>query len=282
MKVLFTGKGTSGSWKIRAEQLGSAIGAHIQPHALDVGGHDLAVIVKRAEPALLQRLAVMEVPIVWDVVDSYPQPHGNLWDRDQCMAWLRDSVRVIRPAAIVAATQAMAQDCAEFGVPVLALPHHGWEAQSRCCIAPQVRRVGYQGGQKYLGRWEPFMRAECTRRGWEWVPNASDVGDLDIVVALREQQGYAPRHWKSNVKLANAQLCGTPFIGHREAGYLETACGLEQWADTKGEVVQALDALAPQAARVQASSAMVAAAPRLKNIAQQYRAWLEGIAHAVA
>lgn len=277
MRVLVTGRGTSGSWTIRGAQLGREIGARVEPQARDVGGYDMAVIVKRAEPDLVQRLAAMEVPIVWDIVDAWPQPHGNTWDRKQCMAWLRDSVRAIRPVAIVAATQAMAHDCAEFGVPVLALPHHGWEAQSRCCIAPQVRRVGYQGGQKYLGRWEPFMRAECTRRGWEWVPNAQDIGELDIVVALREQQGYAPRHWKSNVKLANAQICGTPFIGNREAGYAETACGVERWADTEAEMVNALDSLEPQAARVQASSAMVAAAPRLKNIAQQYRAWLEGL-----
>jgi len=280
VNVLVTGRGTSGSWQIRGEQLGRAIGAHVEPKALDVGGYDVAVVVKRAELDLLQRLRRMDVPLVYDVVDAWPQPYGNLWDRDACMAWLRSQVKFMRPAAIVAATKVMADDCAEFGLPVLALPHHGWEAQGSCVIGAQVRRVGYQGGAQYLGRWAHFLRSECARRGWEWCGEAQSVAGLDIVVAVRDAQGYATQHWKSNVKLANAQICGTPFIGNREAGYLETAAGGELWADSEAEMGEALDALAPQAARVQAGAALTAGAPRLASVAARYRAWLEGIAHA--
>lgn len=277
MKLLVTGKGTGGSWAIRGVQLGGAIRADVWPNALDIGGYELAVLVKRPVADLVTRLHRMEVPIVWDVVDSFPQPHGNLWDRDPCMAWMRDAVRLIRPTAIVAATQAMAADCAEFGVPVLALPHHAWEGQGRCEIAPAVRRVGYQGGTRYLGHWWPFMDRECRRRGWEFVVNPSSVATLDIVVALRAEDGYAPRHWKSGVKLANAQGCGTPFIGNREAGYLETASGAERWADTEAEMVVALDSLTPQAARAEASAKLSGAALRLADVALAYRTWLESL-----
>lgn len=277
MKVLVTGRATGGSWQVRGAQLGGAIGASVIPQALDVGGYDLAVLVKRPQADIVARLQRMDVPIVWDPVDAYPQPHGNDWTRDECMAWLRDAVRLVRPVAIVAATQAMAGDCSELGLPVLALPHHAWEGQGTCVIGRHVRRVGYQGGRRYLGRWSGFMQAECARRGWEWIEDPATVAGLDIVVAVREQQGYAPRHWKSNVKLANAQGCGTPFVGNREAGYQETACGQERWADSEREMVVALDALESQAARVRASAALSAATPRLPEIAARYRAWLESL-----
>lgn len=275
MNILITGRGTSGSFQIRGIQLGAAIGATVQANALDVAAFDLVVLVKRAGPGLVERVHSAGVPLVWDVVDSWPQPAGNTWDRNACMQWLRQQVQQLRPAAIVAATRAMAADCAEFGVPVLALPHHAWEGQGSCIIGREVRRVGYQGGLKYLGSWGDFMRSECKRRSWEWVESPPSVAALDIVVALREACGYGPRNWKSNVKLANAQGCGTPFIGNREAGYAETASGAERWAETYLEMTRALDELTSQGARVAAAAAMTAAAPRLKNMAQMYRSWLE-------
>lgn len=277
MKVLVTGRGTSGSWAIRGEQLGRAIGADVIPQALDVGGYDLAVLVKRPHGDLVQRLRRMDVPIVWDVVDAYPQPAGNSWNQGQCMAWLAEQVAHIRPAGIVAATRAMADDCAQFGIPVLALPHHAWEGQGTCVIQREVRVIGYQGGGQYLGRWRPFLQAQCARRGWRWMENPPSVAAMDIVIAVRDADGYAPRRWKSNVKLANAQGCGTPFIGGREAGYLETASGGELWADTDREMVEALDALTSMAARVDASARLSAAKPKLPKIAQTYADWLRGL-----
>jgi hypothetical protein len=280
VKVLVTGRGTSGSWQIRGEQLGKAIGATVMSQAVDVRGFDVVVLVKRALPTLADNAARAGVPLVWDVVDSWPQPVGNTWDRAQCMAWLRQQVREIRPSALVAATHAMAKDCEEFGLPVLRLSHHAWEGQGRCTIVPAVRKVGYQGGTGYLGWWRPFMQQECALRGWAWVENPASVAELDIVLAVREADGYAPRHWKSGVKLANAQGCGTPFIGNREAGYLENASGAELWADSAAEMVTALDALSPQASRARAAAALFEAAPRLESVAVAYRAWLERLPRA--
>lgn len=274
MKILFTGGGKGASWKIRGAQLSRAMCAPAIPNALDVSAYDLAVVVKRAPLDLVERIHRAGIPLVWDIVDAWPQPEGNRWVRGDCLSWLRNAVKVIRPAAIVAATRAMAADCAEFGLPVLALPHHAWPGQGSCVIAPKVQTVGYQGGAKYLGWWRAFMEAECARRGWRFVVNPETVASVDIAIAVREAGGYAPRQWKSNCKLANAQGCGTPFIGNRECGYLETASGRELWADTKVEMISALDELTPQPIRAGIAVRQQLAAPRLADVAKDYAAWL--------
>lgn len=273
MNLLFTGRGTSGSWAIRGEQLGRAIGADVRPMALDVAPYDLAILVKRAPADLLERLRKASTPIVWDVVDAWPQPAGNAWDEKRCRAWLKETAAQIRPAGIVAATERMAEDCERFGVPVLYLPHHARPGQRTNPIRP-VQVVGYEGGAQYLGRWRAIVESECRRRGWSFVVNPQELADLDIVLALRDCDGYAPRHWKSNVKLANAQGSGTPIVCNREAGYLETQCGAEEWADSEDELARAFDALASTQTRFAAARQLKAAAPSLDSIATRYLEWL--------
>jgi len=273
MKVLMTGRGTSGSWAIRGAQLGQAIGAAVVPNAMDVSPYDLAVLVKRPTSDLLQRLHRADVPVIWDIVDAWPQPGGNAWDRARCLEWLAGQVRAIRPAAIVAAARAMAQDCEGFGVPVLALPHHARPGLRLNPIRP-LKVLGYEGGQQYLGRWLPIIQRQCAVRGLQFVINPAEVAEVDVLLALRDCDGYAPRNWKSGVKLANAQGSGTPVICNREAGYLETASGAEHWADDEDELAVALDALTPIEARRTAAKVLRDAAPELDSIASTYLAWL--------
>lgn len=274
MEILMTGRGVGGSWSIRGIQLGRAMGAVVIPEARDVAPYDLAVMVKRLSPALLQRIRSAELPLIWDVVDAYPQPAGNGWGRKDCMAWLGSFIALMRPSGIVAATQEMARDCERYGVPVLALPHHARPGLRRNPIRAEVRTVGYEGGEQYIERWRPAIEAECARRGWSFVPQPAELADVDIVLALRDSTGYAPRAWKSNVKLANAQGSGTPIVCCNEAGYQETQSGGEQWADTPQELSAAFDALTPQSARLEASSKLLAATPHLQTIAETYASWL--------
>lgn len=273
MSVLFTGRGTSGSFCIRGEQLGRAVGGVVQPNALDVAGLRLAVIVKRPGE-VLSRLKAAHVPVVWDIVDAWPQPVGNSWTGPECIAWLAQQVHQIKPVGIVAATQRMAQDCEVFGVPVLALPHHYRPGLSLNPIRETVRTVGYEGGEQYIARWGPFLNAECEKRGWKFVVNPASVCDVDILVALRDQTGYATRLWKSNVKLANAQGSGTPVILNPEAGYKETACGAELWAETKEELRSAFDRLESRTERLVRSEQLRRAAIGLGSVASTYKAWL--------
>lgn len=273
MHVLMTGRGTSGSWQIRGVQLGQSIGAAVVPNALDVAPYDIAVLVKRPTAELLQRLRRANVKIVWDLVDAWPQPAGNEWTEARCQAWMEEMVAMIRPAGIVAATQAMSEDCECFGVPVLTLPHHARPGLRMNPIRP-VKVVGYEGGEQYIAKWRPVVEAECARRGWKFVTQPTELADVDIVLALRDSSGYAPRNWKSNVKLANAQGSGTPVICGREAGYLETASGAERWADTPAELTAAFDELEPTSARLEVSRKLIAAAPSIESVAATYAAWL--------
>lgn len=255
----FTGRGTSGSWQIRGVQLGQAVGAEVIPKAEAKG---LTVMVKRGG---LRR-------VVWDVVDAYGTA-GNSWSREQCFSWLDSMVRKIGPIGIVAATQRMAEDCRKYGVPVLWLPHHARPGLERNPIRP-LRVIGYEGGEQYITKWRPAIERECQKRGLTFVVNPTSLSDLDIVLALRDQTGYAARNWKSNVKLANAQASGTPIICSREAGYTETASGAEVWADTEEELSAGLDALTSCSARRDASEVMRSVAPMLGPIARTYKEWL--------
>lgn len=269
MRILITGSGKSGSWAIRGQQLGHAIGATVQPLATNFEGFDLVILVKRPRGVIPRRL-----PLVWDVVDAFPQPKANSWTRAECLAWLADQVSIIRPDGIVAATEVMAVDCEMFGLPVLWLPHHSRPGQSINPIRP-LSVIGYEGSEAHLGRWRVVAEAECARRGWQFLLNPPQLADVDVVLALRDAYGYAPRNYKSNVKLANAQGSGTPIVCGREAGYLETQCGSERWADTPSELQIAFDELEPVAVRSAASKRLLAAVPTLDQMANRYSTWLE-------
>lgn len=278
MRVLVTGRGTSGSWAVRGLQLGAAIGADVIPRAFGIDGYDLAIIVKRPYGNQAEAFRAAGVPVVYDIVDSWPQPGGNSWPKDECLNWLGKQIALVRPDAIVAATKAMAQDCEEFGIPVIALPHHARPGQQTNCVNGHVQYVGYEGAEHYLGKWRQILERECAQRGWGFKVNPSALCDLDIVVALRDFDGYASRHWKSNVKLANAQGSGTPCILTPECGYLENSSrGAECWADTEAELSAALDYLTPWHIRHELSKRLIEHAPRLEQIAQTYKAWLASL-----
>lgn len=279
MRILITGSGKSGSWQVRGVQLGHAIGATVcrDASAAMIRAHDVVVLVKRAPPRLLERLHASGARVVWDVVDAWPQPDGNHWSRIQALEWLHGQVAAIRPLAVVAATRRMAEDLQSVATTVLALPHHARQGLRPRPVRDTVTRVGYEGSRKQLGRWREVLEAECARRGWTFVINPKSLADVDIVAALREAEGYPPRHWKSNVKLANAQASGVPIVCNRECGYLETASGGERWADDATELVVALDSLTSALARQEAASQMADGAPTLEAVATTYRAWLESL-----
>lgn len=281
MNILVTGSGNSGSWQIRGEQLGRAIGATVAPRAIDVAAFDLAIVVKRAPGDLAERIHRAGIPLVFDVVDCWPQPAGNDWVREDCMRWLRDKIGTLRPTAIVAATRAMAEDCAEFGLPVLALPHHARPGVARTVIRP-MKTVGYEGGEQHLGRWRQWLEWECANRDWWFHVNPQAGIEVDMWVALRERTGYAPRHWKSGCKLANAQASGTPIVCARERGYLETAGGGEVFADTREEVQWAFDSLQSIDARRVASAALLGASVGIESIAETYLTWLRTLTCSMA
>lgn len=253
MKLLFTGRGGAGSWMVRGEQLGAAMGATVKPMATvaDMKGHDLVVVVKRVPEALLEALKRSRVPWVYDIVDAYPQPGCSLWTPEQCKGWLFHHLDALRPPLGVIWPNRKMQEDADVSRGAVVYHHHR-PGIKRNKISERISRVGYEGSAKYLDGWTTSLALECKRRNIEFVLNPAHIADLDIVIAMRggAWDGYAQRNWKSNVKLANAHGSGTPFIGARESGYQETSTGCEYWADTPRELATALDWLESRDSRL--------------------------------
>lgn len=278
MRITITGRGTSGSWQIRGVQLGEALGAKVERNATKFVDADMVIVVKRVRPEYLQPLLAARLPIVWDVVDAWPQPVGNEWTRISCLNWLRTEIKVLHPAALVVSTHRMKDDCAEFGLPVLVLPHHAKPGQALNPIRACVSKVGYEGAEHYLGVWRARVAHECEALHYTFVINPPRLSDVDIVLGLRDCPGYAPRNWKSNVKLANAQGSGTPCIMSREQGYLETASnGGVAWADDETELKLSFRVLADYRMRRAASEKLLESQPKLEVVAGRYREWLQQI-----
>lgn len=283
MNVLITGRGSSGSWQIRAVQLGVQMGiAKVQANATRFDGIDVVVGVKRVSDGVVKAVRRAGLPFVWDVVDAWPQPTGNHWGTDAARTWIANELARVRPNYVVAPTAAFAEDLARWGLfdptRMVVLRHHANPAFAPRPTRTHVAVVAYQGGAHYLGRWEQSLERACTVRGWRFVVNPDDMGAADIVVALRDYQGWPARRWKSNVKLANAQALGRPFIGSRECGYEETQSGVERWANCDAQLDAAFDELVPYEQRVQIGNRMAAAAPKIATVANQYAEFLKGIA----
>jgi hypothetical protein len=215
---------------------------------------------------------------VYDIVDAYPQPMSSVWERAEAIGWVHQKLKALRPAAVIWPNQRMREDC-DTGLPGLVLKHHHRPGIGINPVREQVQAVGYEGSPAYLEQWRPIIERECERRGWRFVVNPKRLADLDIVLALRggRWDGYVSRHWKSNVKLANAHGSGTPFVGQRECGYQETASGAEYWAEDRVSLSMSFDWLASQSARELVSDRFRQKAYTLEQAAAELSGFLHGL-----
>lgn len=280
MRLLFTGRGTSGSWAIRGQQIGEALGAKVKPLAAhaDFQACDLAVVVKRVPEPIRGGLASSGKPWVYDIVDAYPQPLSSGWQRSEAISWIRRHVMTLNPTAVIWPNQRMRDDCDD-GRPGLVLPHHARPHQAPNPVREHIATVGYEGRADYLQGWAMVLHKECERRGWRFVVNPERLADLDIVVAFRGGQwdGYASQHWKSGVKLANAHATGTHFVGRPDDGYTETASGAEYWATSPAEIRIAFDWLEPQSTRELVSDRFRESVYTIDRAAETLRPFLESL-----
>lgn len=281
MKLLFTGKGGSGSWQVRAEQLGSALGAKVKPFAngSDFFDCDLAVVVKRTPEEIVEPLRKSGKPWVFDIVDCYPQPLASDWTRDQAIGWVRKKLEYLKPNGVVWPTQRMRSDC-DIGLPGIVLPHHHRPNIKVNPIREKIQWVGYEGRAEYLAEWLPILQEECSKRGWRFTTKPAHLADLDVVVALRggHWNGYVQRHWKSNVKLANAHGSGTPFMGQLEDGYTETAAGCEYWIADRTHIGISFNWLESQTTREQIADRFLDAAYPIEKAANALHLFLQDVA----
>lgn len=282
MNILVTGSGSSGSWAIRGEQLGRAIGAKVVPMATpaDVSWADVVILVKRPIQQVVDAARKLRKPIVYDVVDAYPQPHGNTWERDDCMRWLSMTLKNVSPALVIGATEAMSADVISLGWRSEHLYHHGRPGIQANPIREKLKVFGYEGGGHYLGKWGTMIAIYCSKNsGTLRICDGKQdtLHEFDVAVGLRDFHGYAAKHWKSNVKLANAQASGTPFICSNERGYLETSSGAEYFVSDYASFCVAAEWLREQSGRKSASEKMLAKAYSLEQCAADYRRILNAV-----
>lgn len=266
MRIIITGCGKAGSWKIRGDQLGRAIGADVRPNAdrQTVNKYQLAIFVKRV-PSWSA-----DIPCVWDMVDCFLQPAI----KQQYIVTSEIIAKKSRFSASVAATEKMRIDThADF-----ALPHHYREGITESQVRPMVRAVGYEGCEKYLGEWRPVIEHECRKRGYMFVVNPPRLSDCDLLIGVRSEKwrDYATDHWKSNVKMANAVAACVPFIGLPESGYAEM--NLPFYAvNSPSDIGLAFDHLRDFETRLKIADKYRDAKKdySLESIANRYRAWID-------
>lgn len=280
MKLLVTGRGNSGSWQIRGEQLGQAMGATVKQGVTveDCKAADMVVTVKRVRDDFLQAVRKADVLWVFDALDFYPQPLCSTWTQAQSIHWVKTLVKKYHPSAVIWPNERMRQDCDD-GRPGMVLYHHHRPGIAQNPIRKDIKAIGYEGSASYLGSWRQAIERQCQDRGWRFVVNPDHLADVDIVLAIRAHEfaGYAQRHWKSNVKLANAHGSGTPFIGQKECGYLETATGCEYWTEDPGSMKVCFDWLNSQEARELVSDRFIAKAYTFHQAAKDLQTFLHGL-----
>ena len=246
MNVLIVGAG-AGSWTIRGQQLGAAVGARVTstPVAADWSWAEVVVLVKRAGRQWAEVAHQAGVPIVWDALDFWRQPDDNALGDGAAWDLLGRELGVVRPTLTIGATRAQA--AAADGVY---LPHHGRLELEPTPARETVQTVAYDGDARYLGQWAPVLDVECRRRGWTFVVNPPDLAAVDLLVAFRDGpfDGWMPRYWKSGVKLVNAIRAGRPVIGQPSAAWTDLQ-PLGTPVETFGELSDALDAWGPWGAR---------------------------------
>lgn len=273
-KVLVTGRGKSGSWRIRGYQLGQAIGATVYPKAYRdmFTTADLVVLVKRQYQGFLDHVRQSGKPWVWDIVDPYPQPESNYWSSEECIKWLQEEVQIMRPNAMVFPTYQMLADSGFTG-PSLVLPHHSWPKYYTPNLVRKIKILGYEGGEQYLGTWRTQLEAECVDRGIQLVING-DMTQVDVGIALRDPLGYAAKSWKSNVKIANLHALGLSIICTQEQSYKDFGGGGEIIISAPEQLTVALDSLYNYEFRQELINQGLRARITLDNVAETYSTWL--------
>lgn len=276
MKILTTGKGTSGSWQCRGVQLGGQLGkVKARASIQDCQEADVVIVVKRVHPDFFKNVVNSGRPWVWDLVDLYPQPQCTKWSKQEAVLWVNNKLALARPDGIIWPNLQMKKDCVGFGGPGAVVYHHARNSPLNP-IRETVKVVGYEGSPKFLGKWRTWLAEACRQRGWlfkEGIP----IADMDIVVALRDKpySGYPQRHWKSNVKLANAHGTGTPFVGQAESSYKETCTGSEYFIETPEQLANAFDYLEPYETRLSIHKEFIKNTFTLESRAEQVRKYVQ-------
>jgi hypothetical protein len=277
MNILFTKIGTtkSGSWQMRGVQIAQPLDARAKanPTESDLDWADVVILVKSFDDLLVHRIKSRRKPIIWDAIDCWPQPEGNSWDVAKAIAYLKSRVMASGASLVITSTSRMAYDLGD-AVRTKTIYHHYRFNQEVNPIRERIEAIGYEGSARYLeGGWFSAIGKACERRKCTFMINPPRLSAVDIVFAVRggPWRGYATDHWKSNVKLANAQVTGTPFIGLQESGCRDTASGAEVWVENPEEVEDAVWSLEHRSIRKEKAECLIKHAVNFETILDDYR-----------
>jgi hypothetical protein len=239
---------------------------------------DLIVVIKRMSLELRDNIRRSKTPWVWDVVDFYPQPECTDWCKGKAVHWVKTQLAKGSPNGVIWPNARMGEDC-KTRLPSTVIYHHHRIDMAINPVREQIKTVGYEGSARYLGEWQKVLIKECSKRGWTLQINQGVHADFDICVAFRANvfNGYAQRHWKSNVKLANCHGAGTPFVGPAESAYLETASGEECWLNHPDNIGRVFDMLESRDRRQDIKQAFLQNAYPLEQAATDAMAFLKTI-----
>src|SRR5262245_26042910 len=269
--VLIIGFGP-GSWTMRGEQLGAALGARVAavPLARDLAWADVVVLVKRAGPLFAATVHRAGRPLVWDALDFWAQPGANASSETTARALLRAQLTAVRPTLTIGATRAMTDAIRAAGCAAAYLPHHCRIGLTPAPVGAHVHTVAYDGNALYLGRWARWLTQACSRRGWQFLINPPDLRVADLVVAFRDGpwDGWMCRHWKSGVKAINAIAAGRPLLRQPCAGSSELAAPGSDLEEPQ-HLDDVFDAWASHDARL--SAVQPRRAVSVEAVAAQYR-----------
>lgn len=270
VSVLFTSRSSAGAWQVRGEQVAATRAnwrAVQRPGEADLAACDLLCVVKKPDLSLVRRARDLGKAVVFDIVDSWAQPRDGLRHAtvDAARALFAPAWRALGADAHIFPTRRMAQDLGPLVRCGVCIPHHWRPGLAPNPVRERVAVVGYEGAD-YLGEWRGRLESACAARGLRFTVNPPRYTDLDIVVIARggEHASFLARHYKSNVKLANAYGSGTPALVHAgEIAAQETDCGdVLFFTDAPGSLERQLDRLcASHALRLAIHRRFLAVAP---------------------
>jgi hypothetical protein len=281
INVCFTSRSSAGAWQIRGQQIAAMRSnwtAINKPTDKDLEQSDLICLVKKPDHSIIERARQMGKPIVFDIVDSWAQPEDGLryTNAEKARELFSRAWRNINADGYIFPTRSMQEDLGLLVEKKVTIYHHYWPQIQRNPIRERVAVVGYEGAA-YLGDWLPRIEKACADRGIKFVANPSDYACLDIVILVRggPHGNFLSRHYKSNVKLANAIGSGTPVLAHfEEMSVHDTDTGdVLFFTDQPGSFDRQLDRLVNNhGLRMKIQQKFLEAAPRfnITNIAEQF------------
>lgn len=283
MKIGFIGHESKGAWQIRAKQIAPHLGAVLDSR-MSRSNYDLVILIKTPEPKLVTRIKALNIPVIWDVIDFWPQRIDKTLsnhNRDQIMKWVKPFLESVNPKHIITATNKMKNDLESLGYNATTIYHHHRPKIKINPINKELRTIGIEGSMGQYGSWTEKLKTISRKLNLKFITNFTPGDDLlytfDIVIATRGYTGYAPKNWKSNVKMANAHASGTPGIFNDEQGYKETACGHELWADTEEEIIEGIEKLRSYDLRQTIHENFLKNTITLEQVVEQYKSLINNL-----